>query len=428
MAKMNNNEGGYECEFVEKPPEALQSSCPVCQLILREPYQVNCCGYVFCQTCIDGVKSSDKPCPCCKTVAFATFEDKRLKRSLHMFRILCTNKQQGCQWKGELGQLDNHLNYNPTKDKQLQGCQFSKVECLYCSESFLRSDIQTHQSNQCPRRPFSCQYCEDLDSSYEDVTTNHWPVCGYYPLPCPKKCGESIQRQNIESHISNDCPLTIIDCGFQHVGCEVRLSRKDMPAHLQESMVRHMSLHALSYKRVVANVVRLEEENKELKKQVARLTQDLQMYNISTPTCPVEFTMTNFKQKIEDKEEWRSPPFYTHQNGYKLKVRIGACVRLSNGQKYTSAHLILMKGENDNKLKWPFKGKFVIKLFNQDQDEWHYAHTFDFSNPECEEACARVINREQARFMLGNDNFISHSEVLPKYLKNDCLRFRVEYL
>ena len=32
---VNNKEGGYECEFVEKPPEALQSSCPVC-------YKVSC--------------------------------------------------------------------------------------------------------------------------------------------------------------------------------------------------------------------------------------------------------------------------------------------------------------------------------------------------------------------------------------------------
>ena len=27
MAKMNNNEGGYECEFVEKAPECYKASC-----------------------------------------------------------------------------------------------------------------------------------------------------------------------------------------------------------------------------------------------------------------------------------------------------------------------------------------------------------------------------------------------------------------
>ena len=39
---MTDQEGGYDCEFVEKPPEAIQSECPVCQLVLREPYQAIC--------------------------------------------------------------------------------------------------------------------------------------------------------------------------------------------------------------------------------------------------------------------------------------------------------------------------------------------------------------------------------------------------
>ena len=426
MAVMNK-EGGFECEFVEKPPKAVQSECPVCLLVLREPYQATCCGYAFCRECIEKVKQNNKPCPCCNKT-FDTFEDKRLKRSLYEFKVQCTNKQQGCQWEGELGQLDNHLNYNPTEDKQLEGCQFSKIKCLYCSDLFLRFYIQTHQSDQCLLRPFSCKYCKDFNSNHIDVTTNHWPVCGYYLLPCTDKCGEIIQRQNLQSHITNDCPLTIIDCDLQHVGCEVRLPRKDMPAHLQESMVQHMSLHALSYKQVVANVVRLEDENKELKQQVARLTQDLQMYNISTPTCPVEFTMTNFKQKMEDKEVWRSPPFYTHRNGYKLQLRIGACGRRGNDQQHISANLLLMKDENDIKLNWPFKGKFEIQLLKQDSDEGNNKHIIDFSKSDVKEACERVTDGEEAPFMYGTDNFISHGELLSKYLKNDCLRFRVKYL
>ena len=39
--------GGYDCEFVERPQE-LQKECPICLIILREPFQVTCCGYSFC--------------------------------------------------------------------------------------------------------------------------------------------------------------------------------------------------------------------------------------------------------------------------------------------------------------------------------------------------------------------------------------------
>ena len=454
MAVVNNKEGGYECEFVEKPPEALQSFCPECQLILREPYQANCCGYVFCQTCIDGVKSSDKPCPCCKTVAFGTFEDKRLKRSLYTFRILCTNKQQGCQWEGELGQLDNHLNYNPTEDKQLEGCQFTEIKCYNCTDFIKRSNIIDHQTKECLKRRFSCEYCEYFDSSYEDVTTNHWPVCDDYPLPCPNKCGEMIQRQNFQSHITDDCPLTNFDCDFQHVGCEVRIPRKDMPAHLQEGVVRHLSLQAASFKPVVANVSRLEEENKQLKEQVAttlklekvkqqvvnklveanvklrqqveKLTQDLQTQRVYTPICPVEFTMTNFDQKRKDGERWQSPPFYTHVEGYRMCLRVYAGGCATGTGRDIAISICMMKGEFDEQLSWPFSGQVEIELLNNCKDEQHYKGTVDYGSASVGKAGNRVTKQEESKCERCTFNFISHSALRPKYLNiSDCLKFRI---
>ena len=43
--------GGYDCEFIERPKE-LQTDCPICLVVLREPFRVTCCGYSFCQTCV----------------------------------------------------------------------------------------------------------------------------------------------------------------------------------------------------------------------------------------------------------------------------------------------------------------------------------------------------------------------------------------
>ena len=107
-------------------------------------------------------------------------------------------------------------------------------------EPIQHSSIQVHQSEQCPSRPFSCEYCKDFDSNYEDITTNHWPKCGHYPVRCTNRCGKSIKRQHLKDHISNGCPLTVVDCEFGHVGCEMKLPRRDMPAHLIENVVKHM--------------------------------------------------------------------------------------------------------------------------------------------------------------------------------------------
>ena len=54
-------QGGYDCELVEKPPSSVQHECPVCLLVLREPYQVSCCGYCFCKAYIENIKDSSKP-------------------------------------------------------------------------------------------------------------------------------------------------------------------------------------------------------------------------------------------------------------------------------------------------------------------------------------------------------------------------------
>ena len=53
-----DEEEGFDCEFVKKPSSDIQSECPVCLQVICEPYQVDCCGYVFCQVCIKHIKAT----------------------------------------------------------------------------------------------------------------------------------------------------------------------------------------------------------------------------------------------------------------------------------------------------------------------------------------------------------------------------------
>ena len=256
---MAKQESGFNCEFLEKPPSIVQSECPVCQLVLREPYQATCCGHGFCRVCIERVKLYNRPCPCCNAKDFDYFEDKRLNQLLNRYQIHCANKKQGCQWVGELGGLENHLNSNPSQDKQLEGCQFTEIQCLHCCTPFQRSNVEVHLNDECLKRPFSCEYCKDHNSTYEVVTAYHWPVCASYPVQCPNNCSSAtIERQNLDSHVANDCPLIVLDCDFKHVGCEVRLPRKDLPTHLTENLVSHVALQT-------KQLIDLKKENQLLK-------------------------------------------------------------------------------------------------------------------------------------------------------------------
>ena len=234
------HDGGYDCEFVKRPASDLgQADCPVCLLVLREPQQVTCCGYSYCRSCIHRVQAAQNVCPACNEL-FTIFPNKGLKRALYGQKVYCVHRGLGCEWEGELGELNGHLNLQPPPEKLLEGCQFSEVECTLCLQPFQRRYLQAHQSDDCPKRPFACQHCNEHEATFEDITQSHWPVCPSFPLPCPNNCDLVLQRQEVEQHVRNDCPLTHVHCDFHLAGCGEYLARRDMPFHISENIVGHM--------------------------------------------------------------------------------------------------------------------------------------------------------------------------------------------
>ena len=489
---------GFSCEFVEKPPKAVQSECPVCLQVLREPYQTTCCGKSYCQVCINRLKAGRNKCACCNK-PINDFPNVGLQQSLYDFKVYCTNKDQGCQWQGELRQLESHLNNNPSQENQFEGCQFTDIQCLYCHlEQGPRSDIRIHQNNSCPKRPFKCIHCNSYNSTYEDVTTNHWPICNYRPEPCPNKCGLTFSRQNIRnriaSHVENDCPLGFIDCEYKRVGCDMKVLRKDMCAHLDENVANHLSLQAVEQQKI-ANSIKLgdqksyqmrlltkgtkllcentashmlltsevlvehkkrkqqdnrdptmvlsiliiifavmaayiTQENNQMKKQIALLTQDLQALQSHASFCPLYINFTNFKLHKKKNDTWFSSPFYTHPKGYKMCLNIHANGHNSSKGTHIAVFLYVMRGQFDDELEWPFCGSFTVELVNQKSTEEHNNNlqkVYVFNETKPYRMTNRVLNRERAKVGLGYDAFTSHGNLWPKYLKNNRLRFFIKY-
>ena len=111
---------GYDCKFVEPPTSVFQTDCLICHLLLRDPYQVTCCGTNFCHSCCLRLQTGLNPCPVCKEVNFKSFLNKGLKRSLNQLHVFCTHSRYGCSWRGELGELDHHLNVVIHSSKSFQ--------------------------------------------------------------------------------------------------------------------------------------------------------------------------------------------------------------------------------------------------------------------------------------------------------------------
>ena len=56
--------GGYECRFVETPPDKLV--CKICHLVAGNPHKVTCCGKIYCKVCLDDHNKHFRSCPNCK--------------------------------------------------------------------------------------------------------------------------------------------------------------------------------------------------------------------------------------------------------------------------------------------------------------------------------------------------------------------------
>ena len=271
-----NQSCGYECEFVQPPPEALQTDCSICLLVLREPHLISCCGHNFCRVCIGRIKTEGKSCPLCNATKISVMHNKGLERSLKDFEVRCTHAASGCEWVGKLGLLDNHLNLNPDLEKQLEGCGFVEIACNNkCGGVFSRCMLANHQREECPKRPYSCDYCREYVSTFEDVISNHYPQCKCYPLSCPNQCTPyAIERQHFADHLSYDCPLTVVNCDFHYAGCKVQVPRKDMPAHLRENFT-HVSLLATMNRKLTEKLLKKDEEisklSQESKETMAKL-------------------------------------------------------------------------------------------------------------------------------------------------------------
>ena len=359
---------GFDCKFMDQPPR--RSTCPICLLIPREPYQVTCCGKSFCRECIQQIKTRNKPCPTCNEKKFENYPDKGLKQELYACRVFCSNKGKGCYWQGELGQLEQHLNVSLTLDRS-KACVYMTIKCIYCAKMYQRRNMKFHQISECLKRPFTCDMCKEFKSTYNDVTKNHAPSCKCRPVECPNKCKKVIEHRKLKEHLSNACP-PLVECDFSNAGCNVKVKRKDLSSHLSESMVTHMSLLASENRRL--NLELLEQKGQvtlfksELERQVTSVKSELSsviktLHDMHVP--PTDIVFPNYAQHKVEGTEWSSQPFYSHVGGYKLKLKF----KYNRTMRFWL--LIFDVLESEYEVKLPCKLSITVMIVDQFHNEDH---------------------------------------------------------
>ena len=401
---------GHDCNFTEELPKHLQVECSICLCVLDDPHMIDCkCGASFCQPCIQPTLKEKRPCPLCNSPFSLFIPNPSIQRAINSLQVYCSFKEAGCEWVGELGEIAEHLNDDTESyNYKSSGCPFLRLNCEYCKEEFQRQDVFGHELNKCLKRPYICDLCIEYESTFEEVTTKHVNVCPCGLLPCPNDCGISLQRKNVKDHQATNCPLEIVSCSFSYAGCEEKLPRKDMPAHISDNLAIHMSLQAVSHQK----------EIEKLKAEITELRTHLRI-------MPITILLDGFASKKEAGEKWLSHPFYTHLQGYKLRLSV-YCNGNSGGEgTHISVYAIVITGEHDDELEWPFQRSITIQLLDQKDGIQHheYVLTFDDAPSDCTERNKFSLGPQSCGW--GVPEFIAHSQLSPYYLIDDSLSFRI---
>ena len=203
-----------------------------------------CCGHLFCKSCLDNssathsISAITDICPICRNEEFKSFPNKAIEREVRGLHIYCTNKEKGCEWQGEMNDVNYHLGNS-------SDCQFEEVKCSNdCGKMIERRYLtsSSHVETECPRRKVNCQYCHDT-GEHQFIEGQHKEECPKLPLPCPNKCeAENILREDMEGHRKKECPLEMIQCEYYSVGCKrVKVAYKDQEEHNKQNM-EHLTM------------------------------------------------------------------------------------------------------------------------------------------------------------------------------------------
>ena len=402
---------GYDCSPVIPSDKYV---CPVCLLLLREPHLVSCCGHHFCGACVERVQRGGKACPYC-AVSFTTMYNKGLEREmLNELQVFCTYKDQGCEWSDVLGKLEQHTN---------SACLYARTECAWnCGENIERRFLKEHEERLCPNRPwYTCfedcnlrKFAERFEAVASENRTLREEVAAL-TNKVDSTCNENqVLRGEIE-----DLRSQLRTESQERAEISLRL----------ENLSQELERLKLSSNRTCSS----SEDNSEQVEAAAisSLEEPFIASEEEIPVVPFCFKMDKFKQTKQHCAEWYSPPFYTHEHGYKMCVRVDANGIMNGRGTHMSVYVYLMRGEYDAQLQWPFKGVVVVRLLNQLRDGGHHEKAVDFLDSIEDHTSSRVTVGDKSMRGQGFSQFIAHislkhdAERSQQYLKDNCLKFMI---
>ena len=224
--------------------------------------KIDKCPHIFCTSCyetyvnltneklrcpVDGIQLTEAPKEIC-------FISNILEKQL----LNCGNKEKGCEWSGQLKDYFNHLKEECIK--QIIKCPFEE-----CEFEIEREKMEEHKLT-CEHRKVECEYCHNMFNY--NILKEHESSCPKFKVSCPQQCQQLIPRDEIEIHLKDNCPNTLINCSLAYIGCNSQLLRKDIEEHSKNFSAKHTELIGQSLTNIIKDLSEFKNEFYEYKKNL----------------------------------------------------------------------------------------------------------------------------------------------------------------
>ncbi|UJR08348.1 hypothetical protein I4U23_012619 [Adineta vaga] len=370
--------------------------CSFCTLIIQEPLQLTECGHRVCRKCYEvraitedngRVKCPDQDCS-----DFADKDqimpDKAFRRELDNLQVTCLYKENNiCLWCGLLKDYQAHLD-----------ATHIHYSCSECNLSFSSQAVLDDHMTKCPvvfqRCPLAPFCTEDMirktDFEKHCLSERHQEtlakgLIGDYNL------SETISpEQEIEINARNKELEEQSSEKLNNLSNELQ-KLKDGTMELSESFSKYKE-HIYRTAQELNNCHLLMNERHSTKQSLQpnqeKLQQDLEKLQLaydSSQHISSDGTLTwridHVAEKMADAQSERqtsifSPVFYSSPTGYKMRVRLFLFGDGNARRTHISLFFLLMKGEFDAILKWPFHYKVTFCLLDQMGSNRHIIDSF----------------------------------------------------
>lgn len=214
-----------------------------------------------------------------------------------------------------------------------------------------------------------------------------------------------------------------------------QVERRDLERHIQQQTTAHLNL---ACKKLVQLHLDFDHEKTSLKKQLEELkkendnlvlkvsVQEKEMAQTRIESPAFVWKIAEFSEILRQAKHGRnnkmdSEPFYTGPYGYKLKLSVNPNGDGSGKNTHLSAFVIVVKGEYDAVLPWPFHQKVSFTLIDQQDstDERENIVMHFRANTKLENFARPTAEENPGR---GYARFVSHEKLKSRrYLVDDTL-------